>query len=112
MLNLQATGGISFKKGCYTGQEIIARMQFRGSLKRSMYRAVLENPVTPVSGASVFSDNKASAAGIVVSAVNDDNKIHLLIVLENDKTQQTLSLTPNGQDIITLTALRYSLDPE
>jgi folate-binding Fe-S cluster repair protein YgfZ len=77
-----------------------------------MYRAVLENSVTPASGASVFSDNKASAAGIVVSAVNVDNITHLLIVLENDKTQQTLSLSPDGQDIITLTTLPYALGSE
>jgi len=38
MLNLQAIGGVSFKKGCYTGQEIVARMQYLGKLKRRLYR--------------------------------------------------------------------------
>lgn len=36
MLNMQLTEGISFKKGCYTGQEIVARMQYRGKLKKHM----------------------------------------------------------------------------
>jgi folate-binding protein YgfZ len=41
MLNLQALGGVSFKKGCYTGQEIVARMQYLGKLKRRLYRLSL-----------------------------------------------------------------------
>lgn len=41
MLNLQAVGGVSFKKGCYTGQEIVARMQYLGKLKRRLYRLSL-----------------------------------------------------------------------
>ena len=42
MLNLQAVGGVSFKKGCYTGQEIVARMQYLGKLKRRLYRLSLD----------------------------------------------------------------------
>jgi folate-binding protein YgfZ len=42
MINLQAVGGVSFKKGCYTGQEIVARMQYLGKLKRHLYRLSLE----------------------------------------------------------------------
>jgi folate-binding protein YgfZ len=42
MLNLQAVGGVSFKKGCYTGQEIVARMQYLGKLKRRLYRLQLD----------------------------------------------------------------------
>ncbi len=42
MLNLQAVGGVSFKKGCYTGQEIVARMQYLGKLKRRLYRLSLQ----------------------------------------------------------------------
>jgi len=43
MLNMQLTQGISFKKGCYTGQEIVARMQYRGNLKKHLY--LLSAPV-------------------------------------------------------------------
>jgi len=41
MLNFHRTGAISFTKGCYTGQEVIARMQYKGKLKRHMYRVAL-----------------------------------------------------------------------
>ncbi|MCV4593863.1 tRNA-modifying protein YgfZ, partial [Escherichia coli] len=39
MVNFELTGGVSFKKGCYPGQEIVARTQYLGKLKRRMYRA-------------------------------------------------------------------------
>ena len=48
MLNLQAVGGVSFKKGCYTGQEIVARMQYLGKLKRRLYRLALPGDTLPV----------------------------------------------------------------
>ena len=38
MLNLQAVGGVSFKKGCYTGQEIVARTHYLGKVKRHLFR--------------------------------------------------------------------------
>ncbi|MEZ5483003.1 MAG: tRNA-modifying protein YgfZ [Porticoccaceae bacterium] len=47
MLNLQAAGAISFKKGCYTGQEVVARMKYLGKLKRRMYHLVIDAPVVP-----------------------------------------------------------------
>ena len=50
MLNLQAIGGVSFKKGCYTGQEIVARMQYLGKLKRRLYRLSLNAAEMPEPG--------------------------------------------------------------
>jgi tRNA-modifying protein YgfZ len=44
MLNLDVTGGIALDKGCYTGQEIIARAHYRGQVKRRMQRFVTETP--------------------------------------------------------------------
>lgn len=50
MLNLDATFGIAFDKGCYTGQEIIARAHYRGHVKRRMQRFVSEGPCTLAPG--------------------------------------------------------------
>ena len=49
MVNLTALGGVNFKKGCYPGQEIVARMQYLGTLKRRMYLAhiAVDNPPAP-----------------------------------------------------------------
>lgn len=62
MLNLDCVGGIAFDKGCYTGQEIIARAHYRGRVKRRMQRfRTVEPPVTPlVPGASgLLADGRA-----------------------------------------------------
>ena len=61
MVNLDALGGIAFDKGCYTGQEVIARVHYRGAVKRHMRLLKLEGPV-PAPGAKV-------AEGEVVDAL-------------------------------------------
>src|SRR5690554_4386523 len=53
MLNLQQLGGVSFRKGCYTGQEIVARMQYLGKLKRRMYRLLWDGEQVPAPGTAV-----------------------------------------------------------
>ncbi|CRM29610.1 folate-binding protein YgfZ [Pseudomonas sp. 58 R 3] len=82
MLNLQAVGGVSFKKGCYTGQEIVARMQYLGKLKRRLYRLSLDAAQLPEPGAPLFSPNHNSAIGEVVIAAKADQSIELLAVLQ------------------------------
>ena len=82
MLNLQAVGGVSFKKGCYTGQEIVARMQYLGKLKRRLYRLSLNAPEMPEPGTPLFSPSHNSSIGEVVIAAKADHAIELLAVLQ------------------------------
>ena len=82
MLNLQAVGGVSFKKGCYTGQEIVARMQYLGKLKRRLYRLGLNAPEMPEPGTPLFSPSHNSAIGEVVLAAKAGQTIELLAVLQ------------------------------
>ena len=82
MLNLQAVGGVSFKKGCYTGQEIVARMQYLGKLKRRLYRLSLDAAQMPEPGTPLFSPSHNSAIGEVVIAAKADQMIELLAVLQ------------------------------
>lgn len=82
MINLQAVGGVSFKKGCYTGQEIVARMQYLGKLKRRLYRLSLAGGELPVPGTPLFSPNHGSAIGEVVIAAQADETVELLAVLQ------------------------------
>ncbi|WQG58582.1 folate-binding protein YgfZ [Pseudomonas sp. RTB3] len=82
MINLQAVGGVSFKKGCYTGQEIVARMQYLGKLKRRLYRLTLTGAEIPKPGTPLFSPVHASAVGEVVIAAQATNGIELLAVLQ------------------------------
>lgn len=67
MLNYESVGGVSFKKGCYPGQEVVARSQFRGAIKRRTYRA-LAAAVLPA-GTEVFSPaDPEQPCGLVVQA--------------------------------------------
>ena len=68
MANFELIGGVSFKKGCYPGQEIVARIHYRGGLKRRMVRAHGEGNA-PAPGESVFSTSFGDqAAGTVANA--------------------------------------------
>jgi tRNA-modifying protein YgfZ len=68
MANFDLIGGVSFRKGCYTGQEIVARTQYRGILKKRMALAHVEG-ATPTPGQSVYSPVFGEqSAGTVVNA--------------------------------------------
>jgi folate-binding protein YgfZ len=85
MVNLQRINGVSFKKGCYTGQEIVARMQYLGNLKRRMYLAHVENDTLPQPGDVLSSPQSASGQGagkVVSAAVSSKGGIDLLCVIE------------------------------
>ena len=67
MVNLELLGGVDFKKGCYPGQEIVARMHYLGRLKQRMYRAQTGSAVTP--GTPVFApDLPGQPTGAVIAA--------------------------------------------
>ena len=69
MINLQLINGVSFKKGCYPGQEIVARMQYLGTLKRRMYLGHIERNELASPGDPLFAaTDPGQAAGRVVDA--------------------------------------------
>ncbi|MEK6245443.1 MAG: folate-binding protein [Pseudomonadota bacterium] len=71
MVNLDLAGGVDFRKGCYPGQEIVARAQYRGTVKRRMYR-LRGGPLQP--GQELYSDDTpGQASGIVVNAAGDES---------------------------------------
>jgi len=69
MANLDLIGGVSFSKGCYPGQEIVARMHYLGRLKQRMYLANIEETESPQPGDKLYSaDMGEQASGMIVSA--------------------------------------------
>ena len=87
MLNYQATPAISFTKGCYTGQEIVARMHYLGKSKRRMYRYTADCAAKIKAGDEIFIKDKPQSSGNIASAVKTGkNQWDLLIVLTDEST--------------------------
>jgi folate-binding protein YgfZ len=75
MVNLDLVGGVSFQKGCYPGQEVVARSQYRGTLKRRAGVLEAEQALHP--GQEIFhSDDPGQPAGMVVLAGSRDGHTH------------------------------------
>jgi hypothetical protein len=84
MTNLDLLGGVSFTKGCYPGQEIVARTHYLGKQKRRMFLAHIESAVTPSAGDEVFgSEPPTQACGMVINATAaPDGGFDLLVVMQ------------------------------
>jgi folate-binding protein YgfZ len=69
MANLDVLGGVSFKKGCYPGQEIVARTHYLGKQKRRMFLAHIASDITPEAGNELFSeDMPEQPCGMLINA--------------------------------------------
>jgi len=86
MVNFELIGGVSFRKGCYPGQEIVARTQYRGILKRRMALAHLEGGEAPLPGDAVYSAEfgDQAAGHIVNAAAAPAGGFDLLVVAQID----------------------------
>ena len=93
MLNLDLLDGISFEKGCYTGQEIIARAHFRGAVKRRMFRFSFAGS-PPAPGTRVLAGEQH--AGDVVDAAATDGGGELLAVISLAQLDKALHI--EGRD--------------
>jgi folate-binding protein YgfZ len=96
-INLQKINAISFTKGCYTGQEIIARMQYRGKLKNHMYRARVQTNTPPKHGDEIT--NATHPCGTIVDQVKIDDKTYELLVITpmTDVISDTVFLEANNK---------------
>ncbi len=116
-MNLQAVGGISFSKGCYTGQETVARAKYRGINKRALYR--VSGPCDTQSHTERLSlersvgENWRSAGELLVQYQFNDHQASGLIILPNDLEANTqLRLTTQPEQIWHIEPLPYSLNEE
>jgi folate-binding protein YgfZ len=86
MLNLQLTGAVSFNKGCYTGQEIIARTHYRGQVKRHLLRATCAGP-TPAVASEIVSASGKAVGNVVDSVAIDADQVELLAVVADNELE-------------------------
>lgn len=90
MAGLDRFGGISFTKGCYTGQEVIARLHYLGQAKRSLYRARSTEPAAP--GDRILRTEGDTAVGEVVDARHDGDAWQVLAVIQDAAAGDSLHL--------------------
>ena len=111
MANLQLIGGVSFTKGCYTGQEVVARMQYLGKLKRRMYLAHIDATERPAPGTEIFSPSSDSGQGagrIVDAAPAPEGGFEALVVLQISSAEANdARLSDAGGPVLRLLALPY-----
>jgi hypothetical protein len=113
MCNLQALNGISFTKGCYMGQETVARMKYRGGNKRALY--ILQGQatvaVTPESTLELALEESFRPQGTILEAVQIDGQLLLTAVLPNDTADDAVfRIAEDPQSQLTLVARPYSLE--
>lgn len=113
MLNLELIGGVSFKKGCFPGQEVVARMHYRGQSKRRMFRFACPGGTPPAPGTSVLTvgGDKSREVGEVVDARrHPDGGCQGLAVLQTTHVEQTLAPEDDPGNPLKLLELPYSID--
>ena len=109
MLNYESVDGVNFKKGCYPGQEVVARSQFRGTLKRRAF--ILQSAVAMAAGQEVFSSLDATQpCGLVAMAANDGASHMAVVELQLSATENsTLHLGTADGPVLSLLPLPYAL---
>ena len=110
MLNLQLIDAVNFKKGCYPGQEIVARTQYLGALKRRMYAGRIATDTLPAPGDELFSaaDSTQAAGQVVDAQPHPDGGYASLAVLQISAAETgTLRLGSSDGPAFVLEALPY-----
>jgi folate-binding protein YgfZ len=97
MANLELIGGVSFEKGCYTGQEVVARAQHLGKVKRRMFLANVTAPAQP--GDALYSDDLGDqASGMVVNAEASPDGGHDLLAVVQAASRERSTVHLKGLD--------------
>ncbi|MCP4989978.1 MAG: tRNA-modifying protein YgfZ [Colwellia sp.] len=113
MLNLQAINGISFTKGCYLGQETVARMQYLGKNKRALFSltTTLKQPIQVEDIIEKqLGENWRKAGDILAFYQADDGSCSIQAVLANDEKQPPLRISSDNAAVMTQQPLPYTLD--
>lgn len=110
VLNFDVTGHVNFKKGCYTGQEVVARLHYRGTPKRRAYIASLPVEQPPKPGAPLFGDSAQTSIGNVVNAVAANDGVTALVAVTIEAADGQLHLGNAEEPGFTVAPPPYSLE--
>lgn len=114
MLNAQLTGAINFKKGCYTGQEIIARTEYKATLKKQMYKICFDSE-TPAEENMELIDAEGKTIGNIINTAQTGETTHIALAIINnsainDDLQKNTIKIAKINAIITLPAQPYAIN--
>lgn len=107
MLNYQATDHISFKKGCYTGQEVVARMHYKAKLKRSLFIASVATSQLPLAGTALYAADGEQSVGDIVNAAHDAEQALVLAVVSVEAATKDVHLGAKDGPLLKFQALPY-----
>lgn len=93
-LGLEQLRGLSYDKGCYPGQEIVARLHFRGRQKRQLCTALSETPATP---GTTVSNATGTNAGLVLAVAQESGGNNLLLLLIDTELTSDRMIQLNGK---------------
>lgn len=102
MFNYDTLGGVSFKKGCYTGQEIVARLHYRGQLKRRLYTGTLQTNAAPAENTAIYQSGNEQSCGNVINTTRRGDEIWVLAVISDEAVENNPHLfinSPQGEKI-------------
>ncbi|MBV8041792.1 tRNA-modifying protein YgfZ [Pluralibacter sp.] len=112
--NLQALGGISFKKGCYTGQEMVARAKFRGANKRALWFLAGSASRVPQAGEDLelkMGENWRRTGSVLAAVALDDGRLLVQVVMNNDMEPDSIfRVRDDANSTLRIEPLPYSLD--
>lgn len=116
MINFELVGGVNFKKGCYPGQEIVARSQYLGKTKRRTLLAFCADSTQPVAsaGMEVFSSaDPEQPCGMVVNAeAGPDGRMACLVELKMEALAASVHLSSVNGPVLEFGELPYALNAE
>lgn len=108
MMNMHLINGVSFTKGCFPGQEIVARLKYLGKSKRQMYRVGIPHCVKPPAvGTHIASDKDPEAGTILNATLNPDGYVEALAVMKIAEAANPLHL---GEYAVNVLELPYALE--
>lgn len=111
MLNLQAIHGISFTKGCYLGQETVARMQYLGKNKRALYALSVHDDKANIGDIveKQLQENWRKAGDVIATYQASNGDSYIQAVLANDVTETSELRIKNHENKVNLLTLPYSI---
>lgn len=109
-LNYDLTGHISFNKGCYTGQEVVARLHYRGKPKRRTYIAELGDGEDCSVGTTLFTADSSQSVGTIVNSSSTPDKTLLLVAATATGAENGLHVGAADGPLLSLGELPYELN--